>query len=1032
MADLLARVKLRLLGNHVSHEKTLPDSDTQQPSLNFDELLLFGHTQVIQPVRLPQLELDRSEFATQVLANVTQNQPESQSGEFLPAPDSLHIAVAPHSPSISAPTLQDEIARASLTDEENDLAPDTTRDLSVQKIVATKGELQQIEQQLSLEKRQRNIQPVFEGRKTDPIRKLVAAFDDSDSEPEPEPGRENPPKLSPVTLPIAESDSDFDTADILATVAKPRPRKNPIDIYAHDLRKTLGLKLQIALDDLDDEFQFEKQNDDAIPGLSKDMQLAIKKKFSRRKYEKSKDHRARSRFHLPRRSDQGERLLRELLAANSKQLLELKQDNPDAELLEEIEKEEEEMGNLLEREMERVRRIRKKEKMAEKRRMAEIDDDENDADYASDGADAGSAPGAGPAAGEEVPDSEVDSDSEGSASADEASAKSRRDRHAVLSDSELENLSADEVGEAEEARADDSYMFGGGAVSEPEMSDDDVMRIQSDFQKSDSPSADDILPEPITTRPRLFSSVGSTQKLPLPSEKRVTQVSVLTSTQVTERTETSTASERTLPDAEEDGSNDDTIRDSTFSRRDTESVAGDFGPGVDAEATFADTLQDEESFELGAVNSRQTQNEDDLENIHTALQRGREHIAKNIAPVVEEDEEDGEEQLQRELAFYEAKIRRKELRARQRRKKLELKGLKNIVEGEAEESDDEWKGIGGMDNEDSDQANSEDERMIDNALNLDLNDDEVREKFMEQYRIKDRKDLEKLMDDVKNHRLVKRARGNRFDIELSDEEDQLLMAYRKQKLQQQKQRLAENQKLMKMAKSEKAKPFFEALQDDSQAIQIETDESSDESDRDSEEQKTSQGTDSDEPATVKRVLKLKEAFVQKQLLFLQKNDEDDYFEIQRMADNQHAFDEDNDIEDMAALKQASVSNLYRSCSPELVSDGEKRSHENITEEDEDDDELHRIFKRPSMVSLFRSFKENQDVQVTAKLFSGVTVNKEYKMASGSKASITFMSKNSKSTKTTVIKSSRTRQIEESVNQARSERSVLFGLDDSFT
>lgn len=1007
MADLLAKVKLRLQGNHVSDAQNSPDSVAEEPSLNFHELLLFGLTQVIQPVRLPQLELDRSEFATQVLGSVTQKQPESQSGEYLQAPDSLHIAVAPNSPSISAPTLQDEIARASLTDEENDLAPDTTRDLSVQKIVATKGELQQIEQEISLAKRLRNIQPVFEGRKTDPIRKLVAAFDDSDSEPEPV--RENPPKLSPVTLPIAESDSDFDTADILATVSKPRHRKNPIDVYAHDLRKTLGLKLQVALDDLDDEFQFEKQNNVVIPGLSKDMQLAIKKKYSRRKYEKSKDHRARSKFHMPRRSDQGERLLRELLAANSKQLHELKQDNPDAELLEEIEKEEEEMGNLLEREMERVRRIRKKEKMAEKRRLAEMDDDENDADYASDGADADSAQNAAPGAGEEVPDSEVDSDSEGSASADEAPARARRDRHAVLSESELENLSADDVDEHKEARADDSYMFGGGAVSEPEMSDDDVMRIQSDFQKSDSPSADDILPEPITSRPRLFSSVGATQKLPLPSENTETQATVLTSTQVTERSEISTVMERTLQDATVDDDNiNDTIRDSTF----------------------ADTLQDDESSELRAISSRRTQKDDDLENIHDALQRGREHIAKNIAPIVEEDEEEDEEQLKKELAFFEAKIRRKELRARQRRKKFELNGLKNILEGEAEESDDEWKGIGGMDNEDSDQANSEDERMIDNALNLDLNDDEVRDKFMEQYRIKDRKDLEKLMDDVKNHRLVKRARGNRFDIELSDEEDQLLIAYRKQKLQQQKQRLAENQKLMQMAKSEKAKPFFEALQDDSQTIQIETDEGSDESDRDSEEQKTSQGTDTDEPAPVKRVLKLKEAFVQKQLLFLQKNDEDDYFEIQRMADNLHAFDEDNDIEDMAALKQASMSNLYRSCSPELVSDSEKRSHENIT--DEDDDELHRVFKRPSMVSLFRSFRENQDVQVTAKLFSGVTVNKEYKMASGSKASITFMSKNSKSGKTTVIKSSRTRQIEESVNQARNERSMLFGLDDSFT
>ena len=107
-----------------------------------------------------------------------------------------------------------------------------------------------------------------------------------------------------------------------------------------------------------------------------------------------------------------------------------------------------------------------------------------------------------------------------------------------------------------------------------------------------------------------------------------------------------------------------------------------------------------------------------------------------------------------------------------------------MFDGEAEESEDEWKGLGGIDGEFSDVANSEDEKMIDNNFNIDLQDDEIRKKFMEEYQIKDQQELEKLLDDIKNHKLIKRVgqNNNGFDIELSDEEDQLLAAYRKQKL----------------------------------------------------------------------------------------------------------------------------------------------------------------------------------------------------------------------------------------------------------
>ena len=80
---------------------------------------------------------------------------------------------------------------------------------------------------------------------------------------------------------------------------------------------------------------------------------------------------------------------------------------------------------------------------------------------------------------------------------------------------------------------------------------------------------------------------------------------------------------------------------------------------------------------------------------------------------------------------------------------------------------------------------------------------------MEEYQIKDQKELEKLLDDIKNHRLIKRTgiNSNGLDIEISDEEDQLLEAYRKQKFMEQQQRLLQNKKLFELYKMKNQKLF---------------------------------------------------------------------------------------------------------------------------------------------------------------------------------------------------------------------------------
>lgn len=1077
--SIIDRVKKRLYG-----------LDTQVIP-NLQDSLLFGSTQVIgeqddhhldsspgvqskdgasetqndrtipttqKVIRLPQLQLDENDFAS--TSNLGTAPPLIQ-GQYSPVEELTReeklarlVDLKRQERIHEERQLQADISHATLTDEENELddAADTTRDSSVQKSVTTKKELDEIDRRLNEQKRNRAIQPLFQKRETDPVKQLMEAFD-SDSEAENSPSSHQM-QLSPTTSPMKlgagkgdielDSDSDFDTTNVLDMITNPqlpiaKNNKNPIEEYAQRLRKEMlssptREENVIALDDSGDETAAESAPTD-IPQLTKEQQFVLKQKYSRRKFDRFKKSVAYSKFHQPRAREKNLKLFNELRAANIKQLNDLKQSNPDAELLEEIEKEEEEMGNLLEREMERVRRIRKKEKLQEKAKLMLLkggDDDDDDADYGDHDVQ------------EDVPDSEMDSYAEESEFSeddleDEESGKLSRPKRVVLSDDE-ENVP--EITGQGASRHDDSYMFG-GTSDEVEMHDD-LMQVRAGGHDEPSIMLTDHNLEQVETNsyelflnlaPRKAPDISFTESAldesfhapELPSFQDISATQELDGTNLPTQADTQVYSAtQVLPPATQIIPSARQAIPSGTQVSGTLEIAG--------ESTQADAYSDEE------------------DSLPAAINRGRRLISKNaLHSVQEEDEEDGEdgnekeqELLKEKLALYEAKIRRKELKARRRRKEMERRGIKNVVEGEAEESEDEWKGIGGAEDEGSDQANSEDERMIDNDFNIDLNDEEVRKKFMEQYQIKDRKELEKLIDDIKNHKLTKRARANRFDIELSDEEDELLMAYRRQKLQEQKQRLLANLKLMKLAQNDKSKAFFESIQEEPNMITLDDELQDDDSSTESTpkpSESNSQVTDADESEAppVKRVIRIEEAFVQKQLSFLSKVDDDDYLEIQRVSNAQHGIGSDDELDDLATLKSRSLSNLYtRSQSPQVTLDpvSSKRTHEEIqTDDDEDDDGFSHLFKKPSMVASFQSFQEKQGVQVSTKSFSGVTVNKQYKVASGSKASITYLSKSSKQKKASLSKyeSSKAKEIEESIGRAQRESSsTLFQAAGTFS
>lgn len=1029
-------------------EQTQAISNTQQPEdteIDFGQSLLFSEptqkinaTQKIQPtqaIKLPQLGLEDVEFmnpnaSTQVIV------PQEQAKE-----------------------LEAEVTRASLTDEENDMAIDnaeTTMDSSIQKNVTTKAEMEEIQKQISEQKRIRSIKPDFEKRQIDPVNRLVAAFEsDSEDEHAKVLSDQRPPKLSPTTSPMknskagvvefsdSEENSDFETTNVLDFISKARsPRlpvmkiqnKNPMETYAMNLkRQILSSPTRqseenplINLDDSDEDTAEEKAR--AIPELTKEQRLMIKQKFAKRKLENTKKA-IFFRFQHLHSSKNPNKLFQELKKANARQLNELKRENGDAELIEEIEKEEEEMGTLLEREIERVRRIRKKEKLKEKAAQALLtgkigsgSDDEEDGDY-KEGLDEGEA----------VPDSDggVDESDYGldleEEDGDNENERVSRRRRVVLSDDENDGVALSPVKKApieHEKRFDDSYMFGGpasGSMPESE-EEEEVMHIQSDNAPHVQPTEQfhDFTKEDDDTKGshKLFQNLGPRES----TSQMAREVSFA---------DDSLDKSIEVPSFQDIGASQTTI--------DSQSI-------LPTQADIAPSQL--------AASTQQDDPYSDEEDYPTAVSRGRKLIKSQLQPVAESDEEDDqkvdEEELKQRLAFYEAKMRRKELKARRMRKEMERKGMKNMVEGEAEESEDEWKGIGGLDKDDSDQANSEDERMIDNTLNLDLNDEAIRKKFMEEYQIKDKKDLEKLMDDIKNHRLTKRARGNGFDIELSDEEDELLMAYRRQKLEEQKQKLLASQKIQKLAKNDRAKAFFASIQDEIVSVALDEDSEEEEESQSTQqdpEKGNSQATEEDpeESQPRKRILHLEESFVQKKLSFLKRNDDDDYMNIQNMSRLQHGIQSDDEVEDIHTLKDRSMLNLFKSTSEFVEDEDNSRKrliNEVATDEDDNavqlecsDDELSQVFKKPSVVSLFRSFKEKNGVQVSSNYFSGVTVNKQYKVATGAEASISHMSRASrnKENKKPEFKSTKALRIEQGLREVKQKNAAsrIFTSNSSF-
>ena len=91
-------------------------------------------------------------------------------------------------------------------------------------------------------------------------------------------------------------------------------------------------------------------------------------------------------------------------------------------------------------------------------------------------------------------------------------------------------------------------------------------------------------------------------------------------------------------------------------------------------------------------------------------------------------------------------------------KELNRSKANGMIDFEAEESDDEWFGVGGADGENSDGYDSELDRMIDDYSNTKSDPEFLRKKLMEEEKLHDKDMVDRILHDIENGGFRKRGR----------------------------------------------------------------------------------------------------------------------------------------------------------------------------------------------------------------------------------------------------------------------------------
>ncbi|KAF7167947.1 hypothetical protein CNMCM6106_003296 [Aspergillus hiratsukae] len=172
---------------------------------------------------------------------------------------------------------------------------------------------------------------------------------------------------------------------------------------------------------------------------------------------------------------------------------------------------------------------------------------------------------------------------------------------------------------------------------------------------------------------------------------------------------------------------------------------------------------------------------------------------------------------------------------------------KEIVEDAAEESDDEYAGLGGASDDSEDEENAYDQQMINDNSGETVDEKELAALNALHQRNADEKQVAKLLKDITTGALRRRRHADdEFDLDDSDDE---LLARRRQKQREfarMRKALLADEKIGEIAENPKKAAFFKAIEDRDSDDDVGLDFLDDEQDAGSQED-SSQGVASDAP-----------------------------------------------------------------------------------------------------------------------------------------------------------------------------------------
>ena len=362
--------------------------------------------------------------------------------------------------------------------------------------------------------------------------------------------------------------------------------------------------------------------------------------------------------------------------------------------------------------------------------------------------------------------------------------------------------------------------------------------------------------------------------------------------------------------------------------------------------------------------------------------------------VVYNEDEDNHDTQQDDEAYREMVTRGLQKRKEQDKKKaamlreMKAKGVNDMFEVEAEESEDEWHGIGGADGEQSDEYDSEVEKMIDDYSKSNFNPDEIREMMAAENKEMDLQMINKILYDIKNGGFRKKRR-NGMELELSDDEDDDLKAYRAKRRALMREKRLELDGNKKLVNNPKSSAFFECMVDDI----VDNKNPFDEYDgpvkatSDTEPEPESHSTHDIKDIPKKKKIVISEDFVQRSLSFLSSSRHLEEFELNnKLAKEQHS----GSINDLHNLKSHSSIKSLRTLT-------DLRSSSIASKLDTLDADIENTpFEDLRQTSVLKSFGSNNDIN--SKFKEGnktVKVSKSYRAVGSARASITFMSKSRK-------------------------------------